>query len=447
MNTKGILVGLLIVLLLGGGIYAAMHSKPTSSTAVGTGPKNATYIIDGTAVTLVNGVAVRASAPGSASKTTTKYFGNDVVGDINGDGKDDIALFITQESGGTGIFFYIVAALATGSGGYQGTNALFLGDRIAPQTISIQNGVIVANYADRAQGEPMTAQPSVGVSKYVMFKNGQLVEKTAPIANATYVCNADKKITAAFYDDKHLEIIKAGDAPRPTGSVELSLDGGQLMTLMQTISADGGRYANADGSLVFWSKGRGAIVLENNVEKNYTGCVEVAHTIGGASQLYHHATGTPFTIRYPEGYTVDEAYVYTQLGKGKDITGVKFTIPDSMAAGTNLSTESYVSVETLRGTSTKCIASMFLADPRSVARDTDDNGELYSFATSSGAAAGNRYEEAVFALPGTSPCVALRYFIHYGVFENYATGTVREFDKLSLLTQFDSIRRTLVVPH
>jgi hypothetical protein len=66
-------------------------------------------------------------------------------------------------------------------------------------------------------------------------------------------------------------------------------------------------------------------------------------------------------------------------------------------------------------------------------------------ASTTGAAAGNRYEETVYAIPGTNPCVAVRYFVHYGVIENYPPGTVRQFDKQALLDQFDRIRRTLVV--
>jgi hypothetical protein len=39
----------------------------------------------------------------------------------------------------------------------------------------------------------------------------------------------------------------------------------------------------------------------------------------------------------------------------------------------------------------------------------------------------------------------VRYFIHYGVFQNYPAGMVREFDQQALLASFDAIRRTLVV--
>jgi hypothetical protein len=46
-----------------------------------------------------------------------------------------------------------------------------LGDRIAPQNISINNGLIVVNYAERKSGEPMSAQPSIGVTKTFRVKS------------------------------------------------------------------------------------------------------------------------------------------------------------------------------------------------------------------------------------------------------------------------------------
>ncbi len=119
------------------------------------------------------------AAPGSASKIITRYFGNDASGDLNGDGKADIAFLLTQTNGGSGTFFYVVVALKTDTG-YLGTNAVFLGDRIAPQTTEIQGSTVIVNYADRNPGEAFDVAPSLGVSKYLQVTNGQLVEGSAP---------------------------------------------------------------------------------------------------------------------------------------------------------------------------------------------------------------------------------------------------------------------------
>ncbi len=152
-------------------------SADTSSTppAIGDGYKNATYKIENQDITLTNGTSAIPIVPGAASKLVTQYFGNVATGDLNGDGIPDAAFILTQSGGGSGTYFYIVAAIKT-SGGFQGTNGILLGDRIAPQNIQIASGTITVNYADRSPNEPMTAQPSIGVTKYFQVQNGVLVE-------------------------------------------------------------------------------------------------------------------------------------------------------------------------------------------------------------------------------------------------------------------------------
>ena len=133
--------------------------------------KDASYNIEGTIVQLKDGLSETEAAPGSASMVTTRYFGNEYKTDLNNDGREDVVFLVTQETGGSGIFYYVVAALNT-ERGYVGSDGYLLGDRIAPQTIGISpnprhKNVIVANYADRAAGEPMSTQPSNGKSAYL----------------------------------------------------------------------------------------------------------------------------------------------------------------------------------------------------------------------------------------------------------------------------------------
>lgn len=133
--------------------------------------KDTEYRIDGVPVQLKEGIAEVEAAPGSASKITTRYFGNEYRTDLDDDGREDIVFLLTQETGGSGVFYYAVAALNTESG-YVGSDGYLLGDRIAPQTIEVSpnprhRNVVVINYADRATGEPITAQPSVGKSAYL----------------------------------------------------------------------------------------------------------------------------------------------------------------------------------------------------------------------------------------------------------------------------------------
>jgi hypothetical protein len=165
-------IGILAV-LVGVGAFFALNSyiyEEKQATAEAD-YKNAEFLIEGQRIKLENGLAETETAPGSASKTITRYFGNEVKTDLDGDGQEDIAFLLTQERGGSGTFFYAVAALDT-ERGYVGSDGYLLGDRIAPQSSNVSQNpshkyVVVFNYADRAAGEPMTAQPSIGKSAYL----------------------------------------------------------------------------------------------------------------------------------------------------------------------------------------------------------------------------------------------------------------------------------------
>jgi hypothetical protein len=154
----------------------AVTPTATPGSAAAADYKNIAYEIDGRVITLTNGLSEIPAAPGSASTITTRYFGNEATGDLTADGLPDVAFLITQSGGGSGTFFYVVAALRTRDGGYVGTNGVLLGDRIAPQSTQIQNAIVTVNYADRKPGEAMTTPPSVGVSKNFRVVNGRLTE-------------------------------------------------------------------------------------------------------------------------------------------------------------------------------------------------------------------------------------------------------------------------------
>ena len=247
-----------------------------------------------------------------------------------------------------------------------------------------------------------------------------------PTAKATFSCDAGKTIDASFYKDH----------------VKLVLSDGRTLTEPQVISGSGARYANKDESLVFWNKGNTAFITEGSPAiQTFSNCI-APDASGNLLETYASST-MGFSLQYPRGYTLNESYAYDQFGPKKLIHGVSFVIPESMATSTNLGSDTYVSVEQLPNAK-NCTGDIFL--PANVkAQDVTDNGTSYSVATSSGAGAGNRYDETVYALAGSKPCTAVRYYVHYSVLENYPPGAVTAFDQTSLTNAFDTIRRSLVV--
>lgn len=218
--------------------------------------KDAEYLIDGKRVKLTDGISETEAAPGSASKIVTRYFGNEVKHDLNGDGREDVVFLITQETGGSGTFFYVVAALNTKEG-YVGSQGLLLGDRIAPQTTELSRNpnhknVIVVNYADRASGEPMTTQPSLGKSIWLKLDTqtmqwGEVVQNFPGEADASRMKLDMKKwnwISALYNDGKKAE-------PKKPGKFTLTFSTDGKVSGTTDCNSFGGSYTVTDNRIVF----------------------------------------------------------------------------------------------------------------------------------------------------------------------------------------------------
>lgn len=140
-----------------------------------------------------------------------------------------------------------------------------------------------------------------------------------------------------------------------------------------------------------------------------------------------------------DGYVRNMNHIYT-VAPGVETRGSSYTIPAELADGTNLAHDTYISYEEYEGSS--CEPKDFLDGVTDVHEVTDD-GVAYLVGARVGAGAGNRYDETVYVFKDYTPCSAVRYYIHYGVIENYPEGTVREFDRAALIASFDDFRRTL----
>lgn len=151
-----------------------------------------------------------------------------------------------------------------------------------------------------------------------------------------------------------------------------------------------------------------------------------------------------FSIYIPKKYSINEEYKYTPNPK-IDIKGVSFGIEEEDYKGTNLSKGSYISVENISDNSIPCAVESFLDGVNYSGVVEEQDNHIYAVASTTGAGAGNIYEETVFVTPGSNGCMAIRYFIHYNTFENYPEGSIIRFDRDKLLSKFDAIRKTILL--
>jgi heat shock protein HslJ len=163
--------GLLTLVGCGGAGEAGSDGTPRASSSAD--PRNTTYRIDETDVTLVDGMDERPAAPGSSSKILTKVWGGSTLADLNGDGVDDAVLILTQETGGSGTFFYLAAAVAAPAG-YVGTAGLLLGDRIDPKSVSVQDGTVTFTYMTHGANQSFAEEPAVEVVRRAILSEDGL---------------------------------------------------------------------------------------------------------------------------------------------------------------------------------------------------------------------------------------------------------------------------------
>lgn len=144
-----------------------------------------------------------------------------------------------------------------------------------------------------------------------------------------------------------------------------------------------------------------------------------------------------FSVRIPAGFIPDEMYSYERLGPGIRIPGVAFYVPQSFAQGTDLSPDSYISVESVDAGA--CDPSVFLPvdDP---GRNVNIGEARYLYAERK-SAAGDAYDESVYVRPDDGSCVAVRLFMRY----RYSGGSTRGFDRSALVTAARDAASSLVI--
>ena len=235
-------------------------------------PKDANYIINGRLVKLTNGLSIIPIATSSASDIIVEYFGNEVEYDFNKDGRLDNAFILTESTGGSGIFYYLVVALNT-SNGYIGSDGFFLGDRIAPQTTVMGKGsIIIVNYADRKAGESFAIPPSIGKSKWILLEDktmrlGEVAVDFKGEADPSIMKLDMKKwiwINTVYNNDEKV-------IPKIEGKFTLTFKDSKTFSASTDCNGVGGEYTLNGNNIVFDRMMSTLMYCEGSQEKDFTG--------------------------------------------------------------------------------------------------------------------------------------------------------------------------------
>ena len=130
--------------------------------------KDGLYFLSGEPIQLTDGVSKVPAAPESPIMNVTRYFGNEVRGDLDGDGDEDVAFLVTYEPANSGPYFFLAGAINEG-GKYRGTHLMLIGDHVAPQTTEYRDlgapygARVIVNYART------DVTPSEGKSLYAKY--------------------------------------------------------------------------------------------------------------------------------------------------------------------------------------------------------------------------------------------------------------------------------------
>ena len=151
------------------GACLADERRGDAATAHGLDPYNHSYLIEKEKVTLRNGHA-REKIPGTTALIITEIIRRPVYADLTADGKNEAVSVVMQHTGGSGTFYYLVAADSD-----QLIESFFLGDRINIVSLKVLKGTITVQYLDRSATQPMAMKPSVRSSKDFKLIDNRLV--------------------------------------------------------------------------------------------------------------------------------------------------------------------------------------------------------------------------------------------------------------------------------
>jgi uncharacterized protein len=95
------------------------------------------------------------------------------IGDLNGDNNNDAAIMINYNTGGSGSFYSLCAAISA-PGNPVITDPILLGDRVGIKSLRVESGKVVLNLIKHKPTDPSCC-PSVPVTLTYRVENGKLV--------------------------------------------------------------------------------------------------------------------------------------------------------------------------------------------------------------------------------------------------------------------------------
>jgi Immunoglobulin-like domain of bacterial spore germination len=152
--------------------------------------KNGTYKtpVYGHTVTLVNGSYSEGSGANAFSVQMLGVYG---FGDLNGDGKADAAIILSENGGGTGQFESVIAVTDQSGLPHQQSLAQ-LGDRLQIKSVEISSGVIHLDLLVQGPSDPMCCPSLAQKQNYWLIDNRLwLMRVTSTIGGTAHLINVD----------------------------------------------------------------------------------------------------------------------------------------------------------------------------------------------------------------------------------------------------------------
>jgi hypothetical protein len=139
-------------------------------------------------VTLVNGTYTEGSGASAFSVQMLNVYG---FGDLNGDGKDDAAIILAENDGGSGVFESLIAIINQGGTPHQESQKQ-LGDRVQVNTVDISSGVIHLNLVVQGPSDPLCC-PSLPQKQNYWLVGSKLwlMRLNSTIGGTDHIINVD----------------------------------------------------------------------------------------------------------------------------------------------------------------------------------------------------------------------------------------------------------------